>query len=109
MKAQDTYFQEYLEKWSNARDYTIKVVELMPEAEFSFKPTEDEMTFQEQTLHLLRNMYWLSSSYLSKDTLEVDFKTFKGDKTALIELMQQVFAFSEKVVQQMETAQLEEK
>ena len=99
IQAQDTYFQEYLEKWSNARDYTIEVVELMPEAAFSFKPTEEEMTFQAQTLHLLRNMYWLSSSYISKDTLEVDFKTFKGDKAALIELMQQVFAFSEKAVQ----------
>lgn len=53
-------------KLKHAKDYTIRVAELMPEGKYTFKPTSDEMSFGEQLLHLSANMKWLSSSYLAK-------------------------------------------
>lgn len=53
-------------KLKHAKDYTIKVAELMPEGKYNFKPTPGEMTFGEQLQHLSANMMWLSSSYLAK-------------------------------------------
>src|SRR5437868_6362060 len=58
-----------LTRLANARDYTTLVAELMPEDKYDFKPTNEEMTFGEQIRHMAGNLYWLSSSYLSKEPL----------------------------------------
>ena len=47
------------------RLYTLEVAELMPDTAYQFKPTEDQMTFQEQLLHICGNMTWLSTTYLN--------------------------------------------
>jgi len=52
-------------KLQHAKEYTIKVANLMPEENYLFKPTPGEMTFGEQLLHLCSNMDWLCSSYLN--------------------------------------------
>jgi uncharacterized damage-inducible protein DinB len=52
-------------KLEHAKEYTLKVAELMPAEKYNFKPTPNEMTFGEQLLHLSDNMRWLCSSYLS--------------------------------------------
>ena len=62
-------------KLKHAKDYTIKVAELMPDGKYTFKPTPDEMTFGEQLMHLTANMTWLSSSYLTnaeRPALKID-------------------------------------
>ena len=51
-------------KLENAKDYTLKVADLMPEEKYAFKPTKEEMGFGEQLLHLSSNMGWLCSAYL---------------------------------------------
>ena len=37
----------------------------MPEHQYGFRPTKEEMSFGEQLLHICSNLGWLSSSYLS--------------------------------------------
>jgi uncharacterized damage-inducible protein DinB len=51
-------------KWSNAKIYTLKMAELMPEEFYDFKPVPDVMSFKEQLLHIAQNIQWLSTSYL---------------------------------------------
>jgi uncharacterized damage-inducible protein DinB len=51
-------------KLEHAKEYTLRVADLMPEESYAFKPTPDEMSFGEQLLHLSANMGWLCSSYL---------------------------------------------
>lgn len=51
-------------KWANAKIYTLKMAELMPEEFYNFKPTPDVMSFKEQLLHISQNIQWLSTSYL---------------------------------------------
>lgn len=60
----------FLEKWENSKNYLLEIVEAMPEANFSFKPTEREMTFSEQLIHIKDNMDWLSSVYFTSEKFE---------------------------------------
>ncbi|MCM5530631.1 DinB family protein [Parasegetibacter sp. NRK P23] len=54
-----------LTKLENSKEYTLKVADLMPEHQYGFRPTKEEMSFGEQLLHICSNLGWLSSSYLS--------------------------------------------
>ena len=54
-----------LTKLKNSKEYTLKVADLMPEHQYGFRPTKEEMSFGEQLLHICSNLGWLSSSYLS--------------------------------------------
>lgn len=62
------FLSSALTKLKNAKEYTLKVVELMPGDKYNFRPTSDEMTFAQQILHLCSNLGWLSSSYLSNQS-----------------------------------------
>lgn len=60
---QDTPISAFLEKWENSKDYLIKIAEAMPEDKYDYKPTERQMSFKEQLIHIKGNMDWLSNSY----------------------------------------------
>jgi uncharacterized damage-inducible protein DinB len=58
--------QSHVIKLTNAKAYTLEVAKLMPESSYGFKPVKDEMSFKEQLLHIGKNIYWLSSTYLAE-------------------------------------------
>ncbi len=60
----DSLLNQLAEKWRNAKTYTLKIAELMPEEKYDFKPVSSEMSFGEQLIHIANNMNWLSSAYL---------------------------------------------
>ncbi|WP_335966754.1 DinB family protein [Galbibacter sp. PAP.153] len=82
MKAQDTPITAFLEKWNNSKDYLLKIAELMPEENYTFKPTEREMTFEEQLLHIKQNMDWLGNAYFNAPKIDAHKKY--ANKEALI-------------------------
>jgi len=65
MTSQNEPISAFLEKWNNSKAYLIDIAKAMPEEAYSFKPTEREMTFAQQLLHIKENMDWLSTSYFS--------------------------------------------
>ncbi len=42
------YLTEMAEQWKNGGSYTLQVANLMPDSGYAFKPTADEMRFDEQ-------------------------------------------------------------
>lgn len=64
-QSDDLYRNELLQKWLNARSYTLALADSMPADRYEFRPVADEMTFSEQIVHLTANMVWLCSSYLT--------------------------------------------
>ncbi len=70
LQAQDQFVADYLEKWSNAKEYTTQVAEAMPADKYSFIPTENQRAFHEQMTHMCANMIWLSTTYLDGKGLE---------------------------------------
>ncbi len=57
----------WLEKWENSKLYLLGIAEAMPEDSYSFKPTERQMSFQEQLFHIQQNMLWLGATYFSEE------------------------------------------
>ncbi|MDH7447297.1 DinB family protein [Aquimarina sp. 2201CG14-23] len=60
----------FLEKWSNSKEYLLAIAESMPEEHYVFKPTEREMDFKNQLLHICGNMRWLGTNYFSEETFD---------------------------------------
>jgi uncharacterized damage-inducible protein DinB len=50
--AGESGIERYVKHLQTSRDFTIKVAEQMPDAEFSFKLTPPQMSFAEQMLHI---------------------------------------------------------
>lgn len=87
IKAQNDGISAFLLKWENSKDYLIEIAELMPEENYTYKPTEREMTFQEQLLHIRSNMVWLSEKYFVDENYE---KAAKIDPKTKAEIIQQL-------------------
>ncbi len=62
----DTMFlKANITKLKNAKIYTLKVANLMPSEKYDYKPSNEEMEFGKQLLHISENLCWLSSAYIN--------------------------------------------
>ena len=94
-------------KMQNARQYTLELARLMPDDQYSFRPSTGMMTFGEQLLHLSANIGWLSSSYLGENESPVkqaDMKLHKKD--SIIAVVSRTYDFALDVLAQFETRHL---
>lgn len=110
LRAQNTdslFLNASIIKLNHAKEYTIKVAELMPEEKYTFKPTPDEMEFGEQLLHLSDNMKWLCSSYLG-DLEKPVLKTEKPcpKKECIIANLKVVYDYAITVLQKFDPVHL---
>lgn len=64
LNAQNDVKSSFLLKWENSKNYLLEIAEAMPEKNYNFKPTERQMSFEEQLLHIRKNMHWLSETYI---------------------------------------------
>ena len=91
MAQQATLKTAFLEKWEGSKNYLLAIAEAMPEENYNFKPTERQMSFKEQLLHIKENMTWLSNSYFT----EIEYKREKTDtsisKTETVNLLENAF------------------
>lgn len=89
----DNVKDAFLEKWNNSKNYLIAIAEAMPEDKYSYAPTEREMSFEAQLLHMRGNMLWLGNTYFSEE--EFDRKSLSKNvptgKQAVIEALKKSF------------------
>ena len=57
----------HLEKFKNAKSYTLAMADKLTEDKYDFKPVKEEMSFKEQLVHIGENIYWLSSTYIKEE------------------------------------------
>lgn len=99
-----------VEKLENSKAYTLKVVDLMPEEKYPFRPTEDVMTFGEQLIHLSYNLGWLSSSYLSTGKNPVSRENANlQDKDLIREVVVRTYDYAINVLREFPSRKLGEK
>ena len=67
--------EAFLEKWDNSLSYLLEILDQIPEEDFSYRPTERQMSFEEQFKHIKQNIDWLGTTYFSKE----DYKMEKTD------------------------------
>ncbi len=91
MAQQITSKLAFLEKWENSKSYLIAVAEVMPEENYNFKPTERQMSFKEQLMHIKGNMDWLSNSYFTDIEYKKEKKELPKTKNEAIKELEEAF------------------
>ncbi|ALM21127.1 DinB family protein [Nonlabens sp. MIC269] len=91
MAQQSTVKGAFLEKWSNSKEYLVEIAQSMPEELYNYRPTEREMTFKGQLLHVIGNMKWLSTSYFSNEKFERETYDPNLTKQQVLELLEATF------------------
>jgi uncharacterized damage-inducible protein DinB len=87
VSAQAIITEAFVEKWDNSKTYLLQMAEAMPEEKYNFKPSEREMSFQEQIVHILGNMDWLSGTYFSTAKYQKrEFTSIKTKEQVLAEI-----------------------
>ncbi len=91
MAQQITPKSAFLEKWENSKNYLIAIAEEMPEVFYDFKPTERQMSFKEQLMHIKGNMDWLSNTYFTDIEYKREKKELPKTKTETINELETAF------------------
>jgi uncharacterized damage-inducible protein DinB len=89
--AQNEVIAAFSEKWANSKVYLIEIAKVMPEDFYDFKPTEREMSFKEQLLHIKENMDWLSTSYFTNMKFTKNKTTPYYSKDQVISMLEVAF------------------
>ncbi len=63
IQAQESCKSAILQHLKTSRDFTIKVAEAMPEADYDFKLTPQQMSFGQQMVHLAQGMTYFLSAF----------------------------------------------
>ena len=89
--SQNETIDTFLEKWQNSKTYLLDMAKAMPEENYTFKPTEREMSFAEQLLHIKGNMDWLSTSYFTSEKFDKKKDETVYSKDEIISMLEKSF------------------
>lgn len=73
---------EWLEKWENSKTYTLEALQLIPDSSLTYRPTENQMSVQEQIQHISGNVYGLSRRFLDYDPKDFDEEALREKLSA---------------------------
>ena len=96
---QTTAKDAFLEKWENSKNYLLEIAEVMPDSLYDFKPTERQMSFKKQLLHIKANMDWLSTSYFTNKKYKKPQDSISITKSEVIELLKNKFDAVSKIIE----------
>lgn len=108
MHAQDTFLAEATEKWENAMAYTLELAEAMPAEHYGYRPTAEQMTFQEQLLHMAGNVAWLTHDYLGGPKTEIDRTMDGASKEDVLAVLRKALERAQQALQQLPAEQLDD-
>ena len=109
---QNSFLKDYLERWETSREYMLAVAEAMPESEYNFKPTAEEMTFAEQLMHIALVIDWHGFSKADGQEFKPRGEEFKAEgrsKKEMIDIVNREFARAAKLIADFNPNRLEEK
>ena len=105
---QSSYLTDFKQKWQNAKTYTLQVAEAMPEEFYDYRPTDDQMSFRDQLLHIQGNMMWLSTSYLGIKKPEKSMSAGADSKEQVLKVLNEGFTLAEAAINQLTAENLDE-
>ena len=105
--AQMTFTDYYLESMERAQNYTIKLVEIMPERMFDFKPVDEVSTFSDQVTHVIKNIGFLQGYITGKrDSPIRDLDLNNMSKEELLANLKAAFNHLQTITKNMDEADL---
>lgn len=107
--AQNETIEAFLEKWENSKMYLLEIAKAMPEDKYDFKPTEREMSFGAQLIHIKGNMDWLSTSYFTNAKFDKKKDENQYSKDEIITMLETSFNNVYEVIKNTKPESLKEK
>ena len=96
---------EWLEKWNNSKAYTMEALTSIPDDKLTFRPTENQMSVQEQIQHISGNVYGLSRRFLDYQPEDFDEDALREKLSAetltrkqLTNLLNDAYTFGEEAI-----------
>jgi uncharacterized damage-inducible protein DinB len=84
--------KEFLAIWDGATDYTMEVIERMPEKEWDSSPAEGSMSFRQQLFHIEGNLHGLTDRYIREKDSSFELKKDSSiSKARMKERMRKTF------------------
>lgn len=80
------FINSAIQRLDHSRNYTLQLADAMPYEFYTFKPSNESMTFAQQLHHLSENTGWLSSSYLKNESNPISTKIPEGKDEIIKEL-----------------------
>lgn len=108
MSQETTIKEAFLEKWNNSKDYLVGMAEAMPEEHYDFKPTERQMSFKEQLVHMKGNMDWLSTTYFTETEFKRENSEIPASKAEVIALVSLAFDTTSEIIKNTSEEKLNE-
>lgn len=99
----------YLPVWLEAKMHCLQVANAMPEELYSFKPTEVSKTFAEQMVHIGYTVKLLTERYVQGMDVKPNAPdASKMTKSQIIQLIEDGFNYTTKIIYALEQQQLDE-
>ncbi len=103
-----TTIDEFVAKWDNSKQFTLEVVDKMPDNLLDYKPDAGAMSFKEQITHLSGTMVMISSRFLNGATPSFAADAKPATKAELKAFVENCYAYTKSTVAKLSEAQLAE-
>ena len=111
-----SFLSDYLQRWENSKKYMIAVAESMPDSGYGFKPTDGEMSFAEQLVHICAGIDWHAQMLIGgrkeegmpKEVRQKKFSAEGKTKKEIIELIGKTFDDATTVIKKYDPPHLED-
>lgn len=107
----DNFLKDYYERWEQSGKYMITVAEAMPESEYNFKPTPEEMSFAQQLMHIAAVLDWHAFSKVDGQETKLRYEDYKADglsKQQIIDILKREFERSNTLLKSYNANRLDE-
>ena len=105
-RADSLFMDAAILKLKHAKEYTIKVAQMMPADKYNFRPSPEEMSFDQQLLHIAQPMQYLCKTYLSGTANTIQVPDSGLDKDATIKVLNTVYDYAIATLQNFKPGQL---
>ena len=93
-RADSLYMDAAILKLKHAKEYTIKVAQIMPADKYGFRPSPEEMSFDQQLLHIAQPMQYLCKTYLNGSANTIQVPDSNLNKEATIRVLNTVYDYA---------------
>lgn len=93
-----TTMEEFVAKWDNSKQFTLEVVDKMPENLLDYKPSDGAMSFKEQIAHLSGVIVYISSNFLKGGDPGFAADSKPANKAELRAFVEKCYEYGKKTV-----------
>ncbi|WP_143959521.1 DinB family protein [Litoribacter populi] len=101
--------EEFLTKWENSKEYTLEIVDKMPEDKLDFRFDPESRTFKEQIVHLAGAIAGLGQGFLEGEDPGFETDIDRTNKDELKEFVANCFDYGKTTFENLSEEQMDER